>query len=225
MPSYGQHNNGQPYRQTTFVHLNGNLLAAIDVKTTGQDSTAHEIYEIGIIPVDSFLVRRHDKMPLDLLIKPNYPEKIDWNFLEKHRCATQIKNAIAEGHPKHVARMLFQRWLEDLKLPERKLIAPLGYNYSHESRFLRCWLGHLSYGLIFDDLELRDVRVIANFMNELADIRGAPYPFRKKAFSELANTLGVFKDYGRVRSALHDAAITADIYRAQIEMMKRELIS
>ena len=215
----------ETYRQTTMVHLNGNLLAAVDVKTTGQDSTAHEIYEIGIIPLDSFIVRRQDKLPLDLLIRPERPDLVDWKFLEHRHSRVQIRKAIDEGHPPHVARMLFDRWLSDLQLPERKRIAPVGYNFAHESRFLREWLGHNTYETIFDDLELRDIRSYSKFMNDMADIRGQSYPFNKTTFSGLARLLNVYKDYGHVRCALHDAAITADIYKAMLHEMRKEMIS
>lgn len=220
----GVDGNGVPYRQTTMIHLNGQLLAAIDVKTTGQDPTKHEIYEIGIVPVDSFIFRRIDKFPLDLLIRPDYPDKIDWKFLEKANCGTQIKRALDKGHPKHVARSLFDRWLADLQMLERLRIAPIAYNYGHESRFLRAWLGHLTYQQIFNDLELRDVRSIAGFMNDMADLRQAPYPFHKMQFTGLGRHLGIFRDYGRSRSALHDAAMTVDIYREMMALMRKEMI-
>jgi hypothetical protein len=220
----GVDENGVPYHQTTSVHLNGQLLAAIDVKTTGQDSTIHEIYELAIIPVDSFIFRRKDKYPLDLLIKPDYPDKVDWKFLEKQNCGTQIRRAIEKGHPKHVARSLFDRWLEDLRMLERLRIAPIAYNYGHESRFLRAWLGHNTYQTIFNDLELRDVRSIAGFLNDMADMRQAPYPFHKLQFAGLGRHLGIFRDYGKGRSALHDAAQTIDIYREMMKITRKEMI-
>jgi DNA polymerase III epsilon subunit-like protein len=221
--TYGESVNGF-YRQTTMVHLNGNLLCSIDVKTTGLDSTEHEIYEIGILPVDSFLFRRKDRKPLDLLIRPNYPDKIDWNFLEKNNMKLQIAKALEEGHPQHVAMKLFYRWVEDLQLPQRKQIAPIGYNYSHESRFLRQWIGNLNYNVVFDDSNLRDVRVLARIINDFADIRGVIYPFRKVRLDYLAHTLNVYKDYGSIRSALHDAAIACDVYRQMLEMLRKEAL-
>jgi DNA polymerase III epsilon subunit-like protein len=222
--TFGEHENGDQYRQTTLVHLNGNLLCSVDVKTTGMNSTEHEIYEIGIFPVDSFLNRRKDKIPLDLLIKPNYPDKIDWNYLEKVNCKVTIEKANIEGHPQHVAIRLFERWVADLELPVRKKIAPIGYNYGHEGRFLRQWIGNLSYGTMFDDSNIRDIRVIAKFLNDLADLRGAPYPFKKIELSSIALKLNVFTDYGRTRSALHDAAITADVYKRMLDMIRKEVI-
>lgn len=222
--TYGISKNGDFYRQTTLIHLNGNLLCSIDIKSTGLDSTKHEIYELGILPVDSFLHRRRDRMPLDLLIRPNYPDKIDWKLLEKNRLRSQIEKALVQGHPHHVAMQLFYRWIEDLELPQRKQIAPIGYNYSNESRFLRQWIGDLNYNVIFDDSNLRDARVFARILNDLADIRGAPFPFRKVRLSYLAYHLNVYTDYGQDRSALHDAAITCDVYREMLAMIRKEVI-
>ena len=216
--------NGTIYRQTTFIHANSNLLASIDVKTTGLDANEFEIYEIAIIPVDSFLHRRKDRLPLDLLIQPSYPEKIDWGFMEKQNgVKPAIEKAIERGHPPHIARRLFERWVEDLYLPPKKKICPIGFNYGHEGRFLRKWMGHNHYDLVFDDTNIRDVRVIARFLNDLADLRGAPYPFMKVGLSQLATNLKVFQDYGRIRSALGEAAVTAEVYREMLKMLKIEV--
>jgi len=212
------------YRQTTLVHLNGNVLCSVSVKATGPVTSEHEIYEIGIIPVDSFYNRRHDKLPLDLLIRPNYPDKINWENYKQTRKKKLIEKAVAEGHPQHVAMRLFERWFKDLCLPVRKCIAPIGHNYSFASRHLCQWLGDLNYKIYFESKQTRDVQTIAHFLNDLADIRGAPYPFRKTVLTYLARHLNVPQNYGTTKSALHEAAMIADIYRELLRMIQKEVI-
>ena len=211
-------------RQGTMIHLNGNILCSIDVKTTGLNSIEHEIFEIGIVPLDSFLNRRRDLKPLDLSIRPNYPDKIDWNHLERQNTKATLQKVMQSGLPAHVGREIFERWLRDLNLRERKRIAPVGYNYSFENRFLRQWLGDLSYREVFDDTETRDVITVARFLNDMADIRQSEYPFKKVRLVYLASKLKVWADYGRHRSAIHDAAITGDVYKALLELTRKEMI-
>jgi hypothetical protein len=211
-------------RQLTPVHLNGNLLCSIDVRTTGPDVLKHEIYEIGILPVDSFLVRRRDKLPLDILLKPNREDLIDWKFVQKGWTSAEIlKRALKQGHPQHVGFSLFERWKDDLDLPYNKRIAPIGYNYAFESRFLRQWRGPLFYETVFDDSNVRDIRVIARFLNDLADVRDVDYPFPKVILSYLAKILHVNTDYGQERGCLHVASIQTDIYRELIRHIQKEV--
>lgn len=202
-------------------HLNRNIICSIDIKTTGPDPQQHDIYDLAIIVLDPHFSREPNKHILDLLIKPS-SGNIDEQVLARNR--VRIEAAQADGYSTQAAKMLFYRWLEDLNLDFNKKIIPVGYNYAHEQSFLIEWLGRLNYHTHFDETNIRDPRIIARFMNDLAYARSQEFPFKKVTQQWLCKQLDVWKDYGIERAAIHDAAIGADMYKGIMKRFLREMI-
>jgi DNA polymerase III epsilon subunit-like protein len=205
-------------------HLNGHLLCGIDIETTGLDFEKHQIYELAIIPVNSDFERDSNRKWLDLKIKPSRPETIDWGGMEYVKNSKRVKNALESGLDPNTAMDILDFWFDQLGLGTKK-IAPLGHNYSFESRFLRTWLGELHYESIFTDAQVRDTMSNARFMNDLCEFRtetGFDYP--KCDLTYLAIVLKVEHNYGKSHSALGDAATTIDVYRKQLEKINSKMI-
>lgn len=206
------------------MHLNRQLLCAIDVETTGLDHELHDIYELAIIPVNSDWKRDQSRKWLDLKIRPSRPENIDWAGTNRVKNPARIKEALASGLDSHTAMDILEHWFSIQNLGILK-IAPLGHNYCFDSRFLRSWIGSLSYEAKFADWEIRDTMIIARFMNDMCDFRDEDqFPYAKVNLTYLAKTLKVDHPYGSAHSALADAATTVDVFRRQMEELNKKMI-
>lgn len=213
---------------TKAAHLNGNMFAAIDTETTGADPSRHEIVEIAIIPLTSeYDVSRH--LPIfHVVIEPDFPENIDIEasrkvpILQKYYKdkLTSNKDKIVKlklnGIRPNIAAELLVDWFEQkICLPPGKRIIPIGCNYAFDRMMMQTWLGNKTYELIFSDL-YRDVQVVANYLNDSAYANRKPeYPFQKVNLQYLCSTLNIERR-GKAHTALDDAYVTAQIYKAQL---------
>lgn len=213
-------------------HLNGNILAAIDVETTGADLEVHEIVELAIIPLNidyspsstfrifHTLIEPENKHDIDIeasrkvpVLKQYYSDKL----LKSKEKYAQIVN---DGLPPRVASEFIVEWFERLGLEPGKRIIPIGCNYTFDRGMLQKLLGHRTYEYIFSDL-YRDVQIIANYLNDLAFHSNSPnYPFQKVNLQYLCSTLNITRN-GTAHTALDDAYVTAQIYSA---LMNRSLV-
>jgi len=58
-----------------LVHLNGNLLASIDLETTGLQAGYHEPIQIAIVPLNSDIRPLEGVRPFYTTIRPDFPER------------------------------------------------------------------------------------------------------------------------------------------------------
>ena len=111
-----------------MIHLNGDLLCAIDIETTGLDPRQHEIYQIAILPLDGGLNVHPSKRLLDMTLRPDKVENIDWEGMKKNNNQDDVIKACKDGIDKFQAADYLSEWFEKLQLPERKRIVPLAHN-------------------------------------------------------------------------------------------------
>ena len=78
-----------------LVHIDGNLLCAVDVETTGRQPGFHEIIQIGIQPLNSRIEPMDDVLPFYQYIKPDHPERVDRYATAVHRLSIDwlVQNA------------------------------------------------------------------------------------------------------------------------------------
>lgn len=195
-------------RRRGMVHLNNNLMCAVDTETTGDIPGFHDIYQVAIIPLDGELKPYKDIMPFYFDMQLRRPDNIDPEVYKKHRAA--ICNAQTQGlDPDRVADML-DEWFQRLALPFNKNLIPLAQNWPFDRGFLMEWLGKKSFEYIFNPL-FRDTMSISTFLNDRADFHNEPCPYAKNNLNWLTKTLGVELD--RAHDAMQDAAATAKVYR------------
>lgn len=206
------------------VHLNGNLLCAIDVETTGLDEDKHEIWEIAILPLDMHYKPSRVFNFFHMIIRPEYPDRISDDIPKGSK--DKINKAILNGIETYTAIERFEEWFQKLGLPENKKIVPLGHNFSaFDSRFIRKWLGGPANYEQFFRSDVRDSLNFALAMNDLAFWRGEQIPYPKYTLSYLCALLHV--ENPSPHEAMSDCLATAGVYRRLLEdsMAARRAVS
>lgn len=195
----------------SWVHLNGNLLAAVDIETNGAVAGYHEIIQIAIVPLTSDIRVNKDIEPFYFTIKPQYPERSDSIATAIH--GLDLNYLMTHGVEKDDAADWLEEWFMALKLPENKRLVPLCHNFFCESSFLSAWLGldHFQY---FFSHQFRDTMLTANYLNDRATFAGYSVPFPSKGLQSMCRVLGITNS--SEHDALADAEATAEVYRLQV---------
>lgn len=194
-----------------MIHLNGSLLCAVDVETTGLIAGHHDIWQIAVLPLDSFIKPLKTVLPFYMDIKIKFPENIDPKAIKlpRQEFARRQQNAI---EPFSCAD-LFDEWFDRLKLPIHKRIVPLAQNWPFDRSFLIEWLGLSSFEHTFHPV-YRDTMVAAAFDSDLSDFRSEKIFFTQHNLRFLCTRLGVQNQ--KPHDALQDAIATAECYRRML---------
>ncbi len=194
-----------------MVHLNGNLLCAVDVETTGLIPGYHDIWQVAILPLNSFIKPLKSVMPFYMDIKIKFPDRIDPKAIKlpREEFARRQQHAI---DPFSCADLL-DEWFARLKLPFNKRIVPLAQNWPFDRGFIIEWLGILSFEHMFYPV-YRDTMVAAAFDSDLADFRSEKILFTQHNLRFISTRLGVQNQ--KPHDALQDAITTAECYRRML---------
>ncbi len=196
-----------------LVHLNGNLMAAVDLETTGRRAGFHEIIQIAVVPLDSDLRPLKEVRPFYTTMKPLHPERQEKKSGYVH--GLDINELVLHApEPGRVQDLLIE-WFERLELPFRKLLVPLAHNWAFESSFLKAWLGVDLTDEIFH-FHPRDSMTYAISLKDKAAFAGEPVPFDNVGLGSLAARFGVVNP--RSHDALCDAIAEAEVYRALLHL-------
>lgn len=195
-----------------MVHLNGNLLAAIDFETTGRRAGYHEIVQMAIVPLNSDLRPLEAVQPFYIpAIKPLHTERAERGAMRVN--GLNLDQLVLEGiHPDRVQDLLVE-WFEKLDLPFKKVLVPLVANWAFESAFLKEWLGVEMTDSMFHS-HARDVMLNAVNLNDKAATLGLKVPFSYVGMESLSRFFGVVNQ--AAHNALGDALAEAEVYRAML---------
>jgi len=196
---------------SNMVHLNGNILCAVDVETTGRDPEKHDIIQIAVLPLDSQIKPRKDILPFYMEIAPRRPENAELSAGGVNKL--QLAKIINEGMDSYRAADLLEEWFLKLKLPENKRISPLAQNWCFDRGFLIQWLGPRMFEFIFDG-RYRDTMTAALYCNDKADFMGEAFPYPKVNLEYLSSQLKV--ENIKAHDALSDCVTTAEVYRRML---------
>jgi len=191
-----------------MIHLNNNLLTAIDVETTGLDPTIHEIIQICALPLDHELNPHKHFRPFYTYLAPQNPEGADPRATDVNR--VKLAEIVLSGLDPGQAADLFLGWFEKLQLGWNKRLVPLAHNWPFDRDFLKTWLGAKTFEYIFDP-RYRDTMTAASFMNDRADWHSEAFPYPKVNLSYLAKCLGV--DHEGAHDAMTDCSVTRECYK------------
>jgi DNA polymerase III epsilon subunit-like protein len=185
-----------------WVHLNGNILAAVDIETTGLDPFWHEIIQIGIQPVSPFYFE----------MKPEHPERADKKATAVHQL--DIEDLCIHAPDKWQVADWLEEWWSNLGLPHRKTLIPVVHNWKHEAGFLTAWLGVEAFNQFFY-WAARDTMLTAIYLNDVAYNRGRPIPFTLVGLESLCNKFGIINE--NPHDALADARAEARVCKELLE--------
>ena len=189
-------------------HLDGNLMAAVDLETTGTQPGYQEIIQIAVLPLDSNLRPLDGTLPFYTHIRPHHPERETPAATQKHKIPmTELMLHAPESD--RVADWLVE-WFEALRLPFKRCLVPLAHNWAFESSFLKAWLGVPMVDQMFHS-HARDSMLYAVSLNDLADFRGLKKPFEHVSLGSLCTKLGIVNV--NAHDALSDCIAEAEVYR------------
>lgn len=182
-------------------HLNGNLLAAVDVETTGSDPFKYEVIQIAVVPQD------REIEPFISLIQPENPEVFDPYAMRSH--GLRIDELVAHGVPRMQVCDDLLDWFGNIGLPHRRRIIPVSHNWAFESQFLSRLLGPKTKEEIFSSIA-RDTMLMANYIKDRAAYLGVPVPFDKVSLGELCNQFKIVNE--KAHDAFYDCVAELELY-------------
>lgn len=191
-----------------FVHLNGHLLAAVDVETTGRTPAWHEIVQIAIQPLNSHIEPLKDVLPFYQHIKPEHPERAEKKAMAVHKIDMDWLLIHASDQWK-VAELL-DEWWTALDLPFQRTLVPLAQNWQYEAGFLKAWLGVEQFHQFFHAY-VRDTMLTAIYLRDRAYANGEAIPFQRVNLSALCRHYSIVNV--KPHDALSDAVAEAEVYK------------
>ena len=202
--------------QPGFVHLNGNLLAGVDVETTGRRPGWHDIIQIAIQPLNSKCEPLEDVIPFYYTMKPAHPKRAESKASQVHKL--DLDDILMNAPDRWQVGDYLDEWFTNLKLPHQKAIVPVASNWRYDSSFLMEWLGLESYNQFFF-YEARDIMRLASSLNDRAYYRGHSIPFPYPSLSSLCKFFGVVNE--NAHDALADARAEGAVYREMIKYQEQ----
>ena len=204
----------------TLTHFNGNLLAAIDVETTGLNPKINDIWQIAVLPLNS------DFEPLKEVTGPNGTRKIIPFYANLKISNVDSVDKRAIGNREEFVRMqqtafdsydcadLLVDWFERLSLGPNKRLLPLAQNWVFDKAFITEWLGEKTFDLLFSP-RYRDSMVIAAFQSDRQGYNNQKVTLAQYNLSYLAHH-AQYKNK-KPHDALQDCITTAKVYKCFIE--------
>ena len=209
-----------------IAHLNGNLIASIDVETTGFTPGYHDVIQVAVLILDSDLKPDKRVMPFYMEMKPKRIENIDRDAM--HITRLNLAHLVQRAVDPFDGADFFGDWFEKLKtqtrthpplLPEGKKLIPLAQNWVFDRGFMIDWLGELNFNYLFHPW-YRDTLPVAQFLND--EYASKPecasmshkVPFPKSNLGYICSQLQVKNQ--KAHDALQDVIATAECYRRMV---------
>lgn len=197
---------------SSLLNLDGHMLVAVDVETTGRLAGYHEIIQIAVVPLTSSIEPVPNVNPFYMDIAPEHPERVEHNASMVHGLdiATLMDNC-PDGW--RVAD-LFDEWFQSLDLPFNKRLVPLAHNWAFERGFLTHWLGIESMNQFFH-FHPRDSMLFALSINDAANFHGYPTPFPYVGLGAMCKKFGI--EIVKAHDTLADSIAEAKLYKALLQ--------
>jgi DNA polymerase III epsilon subunit-like protein len=194
------------------LHLAGNLLAAVDIETTGLLAGQHDILQIAIVPAtpdlqpDFKLARQWFIAPTRLDFVSPEAMRVNGLSLEDLTFTAPSVGTVTD----HIVE-----YLGSLPLPVNKGLIPLAHNWAFESAFLSSWLGLDGLSTIFSR-RARDTMTLAAGIFDSREFAGDTFNFPSLSLEHLCQQLGITNE--RPHDAFYDCCATIHLYRRLLEI-------
>jgi DNA polymerase-3 subunit epsilon len=189
----------------SLITLNDNLLAAMDVETTGRDPCRNEVIQIAIVladcnlePVDSFYTN----------IRPEYPDRMHPEAVATHGITCEELLSAPEKY--QVADDLWDFFQKQSLAPGKRFI-PLCHNSQFDIPFVQQMLGYEMWAEIFG-YPTRDTQATVVSRMDSAAFNNVKSPFPYARLSECCKVYGIKLD--DAHDALADTLATLRLYKA-----------
>jgi len=200
-----------PTIPSSLINLSGNVLAAVDVETTGRLAGYHEIIQIGIQPLTSEIQPVKGITPFYMNIAPAHPERAEDNATRVH--GLDIDDLVNNAPDQWKAADLFDEWVQRLNLPFRKQLVPLAHNWAFERGFLTHWLGLETFNSLWH-FHPRDTMLFALSINDACCYHGKKIAFNYVGLGAMCNKFGITNE--KAHDALCDSRAEAELYRRML---------
>lgn len=198
-----------------MVHLNGNLIAAIDYETLGRRAGYHDIVQMAVVPLNSDLRPLAGVRPFYTSIKPLHPERVERAAMAVH--GLSLDHLMMHAPERDRVQDLLVEWYENLELPYGKKLIPLAHNWAFEHGFTVAWLGvDLTETMFYGTA--RDSMLTAGYINDREATMGNPAPFAMLSLKSMALKFGIVNE--KPHDAYHDSITEAEVYRTLVRMDK-----
>jgi len=195
----------------SLLNLNGDMLAAVDVETSGRLAGWHEIIQIAVLPLNSEIEPSETYKPFYVHICPNHRDRAEKGAL--HMNGLDIDWLVTNGLDSDLAVDRFVEWFHELELPLGKRLCPLAHNWAFERGFLVNWLGNELHDTIWHP-HSRDSQRVATLFNDAAAYHGKKIPFGSVSQKSLCKKFGI--ENANEHDALADCIACAKLYRALV---------
>ncbi len=200
----------------SLLNLNGDMLAAVDVETTGIVFGWHEIVQIAVLPLDSEIQPSRVHKPFYFHLVPQEPDRVVGQAMKVN--GLDLDWLVSHGVDPCRAADLFEEWFAGLNLPFGKRLCPLAHNWGFERGHMSAWLGLEMFDSIWHP-HARDTQRVASFLNDAAAYHGKKIPFGSVSQKTLCKKFGI--ENANEHDALADAIACAALYRALIRSIGR----
>ncbi|MHC4301207.1 MAG: 3'-5' exonuclease [Planctomycetota bacterium] len=190
----------------SLLNMNGNVLCAVDVETTGVLAGWHEIIQIACVPLNHHFEPRPDYRFFYMNLYPDHPERLSKEAVRKHGITIES----LEGCPSQEQGVeLFNEWHRKLELPFGKRLVPLAHNWGFERAFLIHMLGMDGFNDLWH-VHPRDTMALAATINDLYVWHGRKHPFQMLSLLHLCKLFDIPLEHAH--DALNDCLATAKLY-------------
>ena len=191
-----------------MLHLNENILTAMDVETTGREAGFNDVVQIALLPLDETTLDPHPKFPpFYQNICPTNPDRVEAEAMKVN--GLDIEELMQCPSADQVADMMID-WKDGLGLFKGKRLIPLCQNSPFDIAFVKAWLGNDLYDTIFSRRG-RDTMYLASGINDAFAWKGQELPFHQVGLKSLCKKFGI--DIDGHHDALADCIATAKLYR------------
>lgn len=190
---------------TSLQTMNENVLAALDVETTGRQPWYNEVIQVAVVPLDCHI--KPVGKPFYTNICPFHLDRMTKDAIDAH--GIQPSELLSAPNPDTAAESLWE-WYQDLHLPPGKRLIPLCHNSQFDIPFMQAWLGMDLFNDIFG-YPGRDTQYLISALMDKASFKGQPLPFNRTRLAHVCEVLGI--DLVDAHDALADAVATASVYR------------